>query len=962
VNPRDQFDLYPPPPGPELTFLFFDPRPVGYPGDTFSLFSFAPLGGPAPAYFSQGLLHIGSNSIKASLVSNYGPRTLFLISDSPPKEWEDDVLTEKENPRSNSFSSGAIFEPQNVTEEDWVNKNKSEFSNIKPVLAGWELFADPERGWIMSLVQALGGGKGPWPKELWPTLDLELLQGINFIWALPSIQSSITLSILSKSAEDKTLLIYGRDDLIESWANLNQFNQALALAPKLGLNPKLDDLTLEAKISSLNLKRRDMAQKDREAREVNLKLEEGLKDNLALFGRLHALKRSLDLLRVEAESRRNDWALWEKNHTEASLEWSKFGPPASGLKSLFGKEKRLQREKLAQEKLEAAEKAMRSARLEIESLLKEARIVEADLQETSIRIKNLPEKEFLEKELLALREENLRLTASAASLELKPPIDRQEREIMEVSRIVARPWGLKSPLEDDLSFDHLIVVAPPVKNQKGREALSELIKVAKKRLTVVADFSSWSWIAASPEREGQTGWKNFLASEILVDSPLPPTSFLGPLPNLKDPLGGQWLRPEPSRYPWLKELNLTSGLAQLPVVRPLSPTLRAYGESGPSSPASALTSFRLAAEAARLAQSGGDNGALIYILTPSPSQTALIRALIEDLNFVGRVFVGQPQDFELWPRSALTVLDTALGPPMRDHPWVNPQIGRPAILRALALTSGALAVCARPESLETLNQASPLVKLWKALECSLYPSYAPNEKVPFWDALNKAKESFFAVMPPFEPSWWTPMASHFFSALRRKVKTIILACLPDEEKREYPGTVIRDLRRHGANVVLAKGFNDFLTTIDGYHLSLGTIYGAEPKRPTTSAYELPKTCQEIGRLFRLTLINEKLGPGSWRNCSLCGWPLTLINSEKTRHFGDTESLKLGCLNLGCLNHKKPRRLDERWPFSRVPLCPLEPGLSYEVTKVGRINYWSCPKHPDQCPSYRVIPGDCPVKG
>jgi hypothetical protein len=246
------------------------------------------------------------------------------------------------------------------------------------------------------------------------------------------------------------------------------------------------------------------------------------------------------------------------------------------------------------------------------------------------------------------------------------------------------------------------------------------------------------------------------------------------------------------------------------------------------------------------------------------------------------------------------------------------------------------------------------------LTSSAWPGWQPLQPAPFWEALDKAKTEAFMILPAFEPSWWPPLAGSFMSALRRKLKITILSDLPMEENKDYAGQIIRELRLYGANVVLAEGFSDLLVIIDDHHLSLGFPANSSGHKrwPFLSSYELPKAAPLISALLQSQTLHDKLGPGGLHSCPLCGWPFVLVNPGKPRDFAFRQSLRLGCLNPSCSTHKRPRRLDERWPFPTAPVCKRE-GVPYVLKVTRRSRSWVCPKHGAQCPTYRYVPGDCP---
>ncbi|MDR1111900.1 MAG: hypothetical protein LBP92_14690 [Deltaproteobacteria bacterium] len=605
---------------------------------------------------------------------------------------------------------------------------------------------------------------------------------------------------------------------------------------------------------------------------------------------------------------------------------------------------------------------MRRARMEMESLLAEARTVEADLAEARDSSRDLPPKEEILAELSALRATGQDLASRAAGLERPIPEAQAEASVLASKKVVLARLGSWLPPG---GFETLIVAAPVVTDRKSREALASLALLAKRRLVVAADFHGWSWTAPAPAgQDGQPAWRNLMAAPAL-EGPLPGTlSFLGPLPPIQAPGQGapprECLLPDPSRHAFLGRMGFSSGLARLPLNHPTGPALRAFGDGGPICPASALASVRLAVEAARSAAASGEPGD-IYILSPGRAQAALARSLLSDFGSPAGVMAGEPHDFELWPPAPMAILDTALAPPLAGSDLSSPETGRPAILRALSLASGALVVCADPASVEALSPDSVLRGLWARLQDSAWPGWLPPQPAPFWEALDKARDEALFVMPPFGPSWWPPLAGHFLSALRRKVRLTIISELPPEESRQFPGQVIRELRLNGANVILSEGFRDLMALIDGHHFSLGAPGGpAGHKRwPFLVSLELPRTAPLISGLLQSRTLQDKLGPGGPHNCPLCGWPFVLVNQGRPRDFDYRQSLRLGCLNTSCANHRRPRRLDERWPFPAPPVCPRDNLSAYVLSPPGRGQSWVCPRHGPECPSYRLVPGDCP---
>jgi hypothetical protein len=154
-------------------------------------------------------------------------------------------------------------------------------------------------------------------------------------------------------------------------------------------------------------------------------------------------------------------------------------------------------------------------------------------------------------------------------------------------------------------------------------------------------------------------------------------------------------------------------------------------------------------------------------------------------------------------------------------------------------------------------------------------------------------------------------------------------------------------------VILASGFPGFLAGVDDRHL----IWGAEGMELRL----LPPAAPFLAEILQLKLIVEKMGRrgGGLKNCRRCGRPLVLVNQTQLRGLGDEQPLQVGC--LGCPAAGRQRLDERRDPFSAPPKCGLDRLTPYQRLHHGRQEVWSCPLHPGgpDCPSYRVIPGDCP---
>ena len=44
-------------------------------------------------------------------------------------------------------------------------------------------------------------------------------------------------------------------------------------------------------------------------------------------------------------------------------------------------------------------------------------------------------------------------------------------------------------------------------------------------------------------------------------------------------------------------------------------------------------------------------------------------------------------------------------------------------------------------------------------------------------------------------------------------------------------------------------------------------------------------------------------------------------------------------------------------IKNIPLCQKDGKTKYRRVRRGRGEIWQCPKHPKECPSIKIVPGD-----
>jgi RNase P subunit RPR2 len=192
---------------------------------------------------------------------------------------------------------------------------------------------------------------------------------------------------------------------------------------------------------------------------------------------------------------------------------------------------------------------------------------------------------------------------------------------------------------------------------------------------------------------------------------------------------------------------------------------------------------------------------------------------------------------------------------------------------------------------------------------------------------------------------------------RRHLDVTVLCQPPGEGDFDFAGPALKKLGLHNCAVGLATGFPGFLAVVDGRHLLWGAP-GAE-LRPL----DLPLAAPALAEILQLKLIIEKIcrRGGALKTCRRCGRPLVLINQSQLRGLSDEQPLQVSC--LGCNQNLGRQRLDEmRHPFKSPPKCGVDHHTPYQKLSLGRHQEaWVCPLHQGgpACPSFRVIPGDCP---
>ena len=965
-------------------------RLTARPGPDLYLYTFTVPDGSLPEIGRRGYFAAGADEHPAYVADRRGPElTLCLSADKPLGQ----TLSGRFQPAPLPARPEPVRPPGQAAPD------------------GTDLFLDPQEGWVMNAAEAAGHKQTAFEPEYWPRVgradlpDRLATSGIFFIWSQSSAGRAETTRLLARRLTENNppLLVVGQAPAdLESLTALPDLVYTGAALPDSPLAPaslhSLAALALQARErEQAELRNRLTALQRQEAgvkaRQANWTDLEALELRFAELGRrVQGLSKNWDQVRQTVQTSRETWE-------EASLAAQKS---ARGLLGWLkpGRSEVLAREARSREALTEAEKTMAVTRKEEESALAEARHLDQRLNLMRLDSQDWTSPGELAAELERLRAQADDLAAALAASSARPR-PRLEDFLESAAVIAALPADLApGGLLHGRRFADILALTSAPPDHAERLFLASLALSADQRLTVLGDFTFWpAWSGrapAGPEPPNFPAWHSLIVTEDLD----PLKMFLA--------LGGLFEAGaiQPAEAPALSRLELGQSAAetstqtaftyivpptgQVPVPSegeespPLPQTparkkpyagfstataglgLRAVGEMGPVNPVSALMAVRAALNFARNLTGPGP---AVYILTASRAQARLAALMLEDLEAPpGRIFCGEPDDFNYWPQAPLVIIDPAFEAPHVSHPWAWPSFGRQRLMRAWALARDKVWLTGRDEWLSRLSEAAPLAALWRL--AGRRPAEA-DQKSPartaattFWEALDKAKEEVWAIVPTFEAFWWRPLEEHFLAAARRRARVTVLTAAPGPDSdREYAAAAIRTLAAYGCTVHLVSGFPGFMAAIDGRHLTwghfIGGVKGAHIWGGLKSAV-LPRAVPELTEIIQMPLINEKMGRkgGGLKNCRLCGWPMVLINQEQSRGYGDDQPLKISCLGH-CQGPKNTRRIDEREPFAAPPKCGQDYHTFYQRVWRGRQQWWVCPHHPDgpRCPSYRVVPGD-----
>ena len=226
--------------------------------------------------------------------------------------------------------------------------------------------------------------------------------------------------------------------------------------------------------------------------------------------------------------------------------------------------------------------------------------------------------------------------------------------------------------------------------------------------------------------------------------------------------------------------------------------------------------------------------------------------------------------------------------------------------------------------------------------------------------INEAEVSIFALAPYFGEYRWPKIQPLFNAALSRHIEiTVITPPLGEAQNKTYVENVISNLQSLGAIVVSASGLHGKDVIIDERIVYTGSMNWSSHRSRSEVIHRIDapnyaKQCLDFlqSKYIRQAATSEDATP---RVCPHCGFPIQIVNQRRQHFSWDFQAMKVGCTNSKCEGYL--RNVDERPPFKKVPVCQVDNRTKYRRVRRGRGEIWQCPKHPKQCSTERVVPGD-----
>ena len=419
-----------------------------------------------------------------------------------------------------------------------------------------------------------------------------------------------------------------------------------------------------------------------------------------------------------------------------------------------------------------------------------------------------------------------------------------------------------------------------------------------------------------------------------------------------------------------------------------------------------LYSATLAVELAALAAAGCPEPGLsepphIGIVTPYAAQRRLLARLVRDLELTQWVLAGTVHTFQ-GSEANLILFDAVLDDPYWSAMLCTPSRAEDVIRQLNVAVTRAKDKFVLIGSSDWLNKhakpASGLGRLWQFLvdRAELVPAadlirvesvasatqllHEPvgwalpmADGVPiheildeqtffprFADDMNAASRSFFGLVPFFGQYRWPRVQPLFASALQRGVEvTLVVPPLLEASNRAYVEAAVDNLRELGAIVVQGAGLHGKDIVLDERIHYTGSLNWAshrgrsEVMHRTQSEALAKLVLQFLQARYIRSAATQELGLP--RSCPVCGGPTQVVNQRKQNGNWDKQAMKVGCANPACQQYL--RNIDERPPLLSPPVCRKDGRTKMRRVKRGRGEVWKCPKHPKECGTEKVVPGD-----
>jgi hypothetical protein len=391
----------------------------------------------------------------------------------------------------------------------------------------------------------------------------------------------------------------------------------------------------------------------------------------------------------------------------------------------------------------------------------------------------------------------------------------------------------------------------------------------------------------------------------------------------------------------------------------------------------------------------------IGIITPFAAQRRLLSKLISDMELDQWIAAGTVHTFQ-GNQADLIIFDSVLDEPYYSARLCNPKVTEDALRDLNVAVTRAKNKFVFIGSSEWLNKhakpASALGRLWSFLKepADLLSALdliendfrqrvaADSNAHATWDIprsekgytiqilddesffdqfakdINASKISVFALAPYFGEYRWPKIQPLFNAALARKVEiTIVTPPLTEAKNKSYVENVIINLRSLGAVVVSSSGLHGKDVIIDERIVFTGSMNWSSHRGRAEVIHRIDapkyaKQCLEFlhAKHIRKAATNED---GTPRVCPYCGFPIQIVNQRRQHFRWDFQAMKVGCTNPKCKGYL--RNVDERPPFKKIPVCQVDNRTKYRIVRRGRGKIWQCPKHPKDCPTEKVVPGD-----